>query len=268
MAPRLIKPKRPDPLERRAYFTPLTLAEIADRLTQHTFTANGLRDLCLYAKSDRRLTLTSPKLRGNMHFSLAREADPKTPRNHLKIYVDYRRADTELFQEVRSLFGSHWEEQRLRRPVAIYAILRINGYHESMGHFLAWSWNKPGLSEHIILDSAIESGLECDFRGGLIDCLMTGYAMHDPSELPSPKEGQPYTCESIQNKMEYRRTNVPPREAIRTFFQGEKITLDRYIDTCSDKHKLRMRIHYTWHPALRRYLIGWVADTPGISSTR
>lgn len=256
-------PARPRPLLRRRFDTSLPPAVIRARLEERVCNDPSLPTLFVVPSVKESVWLSGPDLLGDIHVRLAgcQSALAAFTGRTTEVTVDFRTADKATVQALVASFGSELVEARVRRPRHDLMGHSVTGYQPNVGHFLAWAYRMPSMESHVILESAIDAGLACDF-----DCfehIHSAMRALDFMRMVRMEGGVGSACDGDEIPPHLRhptRQGLTGKAAMRVTHQGLKVPLNATIDTKPNPAGDRLRIHYGWSSSRERYLIGWVSD--------
>jgi len=211
--------------------------------------------------------LSGPELHGDISVRIAGDDSGPTSVDGRtnEITIDFRAADKAVVQAIVAGLGPEVREEKVRRPKQEIQGHLVTGHQPNVGHFLAWAARMPSMEDHVILESAVDAGLACEF-----DCFEHIHAaMHalDFMRLVRMEGGIGSACDDDEIPPHLRhptRQGLRGRAAVRVICGASKLLLDATIDSKPDPRGHRLRFHYGWSSDLRRYVIGWVSDlAPG-----
>lgn len=260
MKPKKNPPPRPLPLFRRAFTTTLSPAEVADCLTPKVFPSDSLRAALIYLPTDRTVIVTGPGLYGDIHFQFRPKLESSGQLTAWEVIVDARLADKTAVAELIGSFGPAFREKLAPIPTRSLLGHRVRGHQPNVGHFLVWAACMPDMEDHLILESAIDAGLACEFNG--FEHIHAVTQVLDYSRMARRSEGLDFAAgeEFLPPHRERMRDKLTGREAVRVLHRGRKLALTSTMDTREDENGRSLRVHYAWSPTLRRFLIGWVSE--------
>ena len=258
-------PARPRPLLRRRLRTPFSALKLRERLESLGGAGEGLPTFFVLPAYGDCVRLSGPEFHGDSGVRIAGDdsgpagVDGRTN----EVTFDFRAADKAVVQAIVTGLGPEVREEKVRRPKQEVQGHLIPGHQPNVGHFLAWAARMPSMSDHVILESAIDAGFACEF-----DCFEHVHsAMHalDFLRMVRMDGGIGGACDGDEVPPHLRhptRQGLTGRSAIVVTHAGRKLRLDATIDTKANPAGLRLRIHFGWSAQLGRYLIGWVSDLP------
>jgi len=256
-------PLHPRPLLRRRFDTALSPAVIRARLEERVCNDVTLPTLFVLPSVKESVRLSGPDLHGDIHVRLAvsQTALAAFTGNPTEVTLDFRAADKATVQALVASFGSELIEAKVRRPRHDLMGHSVAGHQPNVGHFLAWAYRMPSMESHVILESAVDAGLACDF-----DCfehIHSAMRALDFMRMVRMEGGVGSACDGDEIPSHLRhptRQGLTGKAALRIAHQGRKATMNATIDTKPNPAGDRLRIHYGWSAERERYLIGWVSD--------
>ncbi|TSA32823.1 MAG: hypothetical protein D4R66_05415, partial [Opitutales bacterium] len=251
------------PLLRRIFKTLLTPENIRTRLEGLICEDGSLPTLFVVPSVKESVRLSGPELHGDIHVGLTVNltALAAFTVNTTEVTFDFRTADKAVVQAVVANFGVELIETKVRRPRHELMGHSVAGHPPNVGHFLAWAARMPSMADHVILESAVDAGMACDF-----DCFEHIHsAMHALDFMRMVRMeggiGSAYDGEEIPPHLRHpTRQALTGKAAMLAFHGGHKIRLNATIDSKPNPAGARLRIHYGWSAHLQRYLVGWVSD--------
>ncbi len=263
MKRRSAPPARPRPLLRRRFDTSLPPAIVRARLEERVCKETSLPALFVLPSVKESVRLSGPELHGDVHVRLAvsQTALAAFTGNTTEVTVDFRAADKAVVQAVVASFGPELIEAKVRRPRHELMGHSVAGHQPNVGHFLAWASRMPSMADHVILESAVDAGLACDF-----DCfehIHSAMRALDFMRMVRMEGGIGSACDGDEIPPHLRhptRQGLSGKAAMRVAHRGHKVSLSATIDSKPNPAGNRLRIHYGWSAEMERYLVGWVGD--------
>jgi hypothetical protein len=256
-------PSRPRPLLRRRFDTALPPAVVRARLEERVCTETTLPALFVLPSVKESVRLSGPELHGDIPVRLAtsQTALATFTGNTTEVTIDFRAADKTVVQVLVACFGPELIEAKVRRPRQQLMGHTVAGFQPNVGHFLAWASCMPSMADHVILESAIDAGLACDF-----DCFEHIHAAMralDFMRMVRMEGGIGSACEGDEIPPHLRhptRQGLTGKAAMLVAHAGHKVGLNATIDSKPNPAGNRLRIHYGWSAEIERYQVGWVSD--------
>ncbi len=256
-------PSRPRPLLRRRFGTPLAAAVLRQRLESLACAGTDLPTLFVLPSVGESVRLSGPELHGDIHVQIGcdRTVLAALTGDVTAVILDFRTADKAVVQALVTGLGAELREAKVRRPKQEVQGHLVTGHQPNVGHFLAWAARMPSMADHVILESAVDAGLACDF-----DCFEHIHAaMHalDFMRMVRMEGGFGSADEGDEIPPHLRhptRQGLTGKAAMLVSHGGHKIRLNATIDSKPNSDGKRLRLHYGWSPELKRYLVGWVSE--------
>ena len=256
---------RPLPLLRRRFDTALTPAAVRARLEERVCADASLPTLFVVPSVKESVRLSGPDLHGDIHVRLdgCQTALAAFTGRATAATFDFRAADKATVHAIVASFGPELVEAKVRRPRQDLMGHSVPGYQPNVGHFLSWASRMPSMEDHILLESAVDAGLTCDF-----DCfehIHSAMRALDFMRMVRMEGGNGRACDGDEIPPHLRhptRQGLSGKAAMRIAHQDRKFALNATIDTKPNPAGDRLRIHFGWSAEHGRYLIGWVSDLP------